>query len=309
MRTILVTGGAGYLGSLLLPMLLKNNKVILYDNFLYGFDPILYFAENKNLQIVKDDVRNISSLKEFVKKADDIVHLAAIVGYPACATDVVRAKSINVGGTKNVVKLISKDQNLIFASTGSTYGRVQDIATEETSIEPLTLYGKTKAVAEDLCMNSKSQNVALRFATVFGISPRMRLDLLVNNLMYDAIHLKQLVIYEGEFKRTFIHNSDAIRSIIFCLNNFKKLKNQVYNIGDNKMNYKKIEIAKLIQKHTNCFIYDSKHGTDLDQRDYEVSYKKINQKGFKCEVFLDSVMNNMLKVISNMKINHQWSNV
>jgi nucleoside-diphosphate-sugar epimerase len=309
MKTILVTGGAGYIGSLLLPSLLKNNKVILYDNFLYGFDPILHFAENKNLQIVKDDVRNISGLKEFVRKADDIVHLAAIVGYPACGIDVVRAKSTNVGGAKNIVKLISKDQNLIFASTGSTYGRVQNIATEETSIEPLTLYGKTKADAEKVCMNSRSKNIALRFATVFGISPRMRLDLLINNLMYDAIHLKQLIIYEGEFKRTFIHNSDAVRSIIFCLNNFNKLKNQIYNIGDNKMNYKKIEIAKLIQKYTKCFIYDSKHGTDLDKRDYKVSYEKINQKGFKCEIILESVIHNMLKVISNMHITNKWSNV
>jgi len=309
MRTILVTGGAGYIGSLLIPILLKNSKVILYDNFLYGFDPILHFAENKNLQIVKDDIRNITGLKKIINKADDIVHLAAIVGYPACAMDTVRAKSVNIDGTKNLVKIISKNQNLIFASTGSTYGRVQDIATETTSIEPLTLYGKTKAVAEDLCMNSRSKNIALRFATVFGISPRMRFDLLINNLIYDAIHLKQLVIYEGEFKRTFIHNSDVVNSIIFSLKNFNKLNNQIYNIGDNRMNYKKIEVAKLIQKNTNCFIHDSQHGEDLDKRNYEVSYKKINQKGFKCKILIEDVIKQMIRVISNMKINSRWSNV
>ncbi len=308
MNTILITGGAGYLGSILIPRLLKKNKVILYDNFMYGFDSILHFAEHKNLQIIKNDIRNLSEVKKVISKADYIFHLAAIVGYPACANDVNRATSVNVNGTKNIVKFLSKNQNLIYASTGSTYGRVQDIATENTSIEPLTLYGKTKALAENICMNSRSKVVALRFATVFGVSPRMRFDLLVNNLVYEAVHHKQIVVYEGHFKRTFIHNSDAVASIIFCFNNFLKIKNNIFNVGDNKLNMKKIEVAKLVQKYTNCFIYESNSGTDLDQRNYEVSYEKFNSYGFKCKVYMENTIQNLIKVASNMKIYNKWSN-
>ena len=310
MRKILVTGGSGYLGSILIPLLLENNKnkIILYDNFLYGFDSILHFAENKNLEIVRGDIRDLSEVKKVIRKADDIVHLAAIVGYPACANDIVRANTVNVDGTRNIVKSISGSQNLIFASTGSTYGRVQEKATEETAIEPLTLYGKTKAVAEDICMNSKSNNISLRFATVFGISPRMRIDLLINNFVYEAVHTKQIIIYEGNFKRTFIHNTDAVRSIIFSLKNFNKIKNNIFNIGDDSMNYKKIEIAKIIQKYTKCFIYNAEFSTDLDKRNYEVSYKKINSKGFKCKILLEKVIEGMIKVIVHMKISNKWSN-
>jgi nucleoside-diphosphate-sugar epimerase len=305
---ILVTGGAGYIGTLLIPMLLdRNYKVTLYDNFMWGIKPILHFANHKNLEIITADIRDEKMLNSAIKGKDVIIHLAAIVGYPACAADPGRAISINVEGTNNVAKSItSKDQLLIFASTGSTYGKVDGICTEDTPIAPLTLYGSTKSQGEK--MSLEVGGIGLRFATVFGISPRLRLDLLVNDFSYQAIHQKQIVLYEGHFRRTFLHARDAALSYLFSIDNFAQMRGNAYNIGDNSMNYTKRDIAQTLKSYINFYLHEANVGEDLDKRDYEVSYEKINQLGFHISIDMNEGIEELIKVLTHIKLTNDWRN-
>ena len=189
-------------------------------------------------------------------------------------------------------------QILIYASTGSSYGKVEGICDETTPINPLTLYGKTKAVAEKACL--ESGGIGLRFATAYGVSPRMRLDLLINDFVYQAIHNNQLILYEGHFRRTFIHVKDIIGSIIFSLENSNQMKGQTYNVGTNTCNYTKLEIAKLIQTKIQYSLYESDIGHDPDERDYEVSYDKMIGKGFECKVVFNDAMNGLLNYYQSL---------
>ena len=304
---ILVTGGAGYIGSILIPSLLERNyKVNLYDSFMWGIRPILHFANHPNLEVTTGDVRDENLLKKYIADADLVIHLAAIVGFPACASDPGRAISINLGGTKNVVNNLSPEQNLIFASTGSTYGKVDGICTEDTPIAPLTLYGSTKSEAEKICMDAGG--VSLRFATVFGIAPRLRLDLIINDFIYQAIHARQIVLYEGHFRRTFLHAKDAADSYLFAIDNYAKMTGQAFNIGDNSMNYTKREIAKIIQKYVDYYLYEADVGEDLDKRDYEVSYEKINNLGFTSKIDIYQGVQELVKVLKHIVIKNDWRN-
>jgi nucleoside-diphosphate-sugar epimerase len=304
---ILVTGGAGYKGSLLIPKLLEHgNQVILYDNFMFGTRPILHFATNENIEIIKGDVRDEDKIKEVLKTPDVVIHLAAIVGYPACAADPARAFSINVGGSRNIVKNMSKNQKVIFASTGSTYGKVDGICDENTPIAPLTLYGSNKAEAEKMFIDIGG--VALRFATVFGISPRLRLDLLINDFVYQAIHNKQIVLFEGSFRRTFLHVLDAVNSYIFTLENMEEMQGKSYNVGDDSMNYTKKDIALIIKEKLPYYLHEAEIGEDFDQRDYEVSYKKINKIGYKSDITMNEGIDELIKVLRNIHIINEWRN-
>jgi len=304
---ILVTGGAGYIGSILIPLLLERGyKVHLFDNFMWGVKPILYFADNPNLEITTGDIRDEDVVKKAMKDADMVFHLAAIVGYPACAADPARAISINVGGTKNVVKNLSKNQRLVFASTGSTYGKVDGICTEDTPIAPLTLYGSTKSEGEKMCLDAGG--IGLRFATVFGLAPRLRLDLLVNDFVYQAVHNKQIVLYEGHFRRTFLHSKDAAYSYLFAIDNYDKMQGQAFNIGDNSMNYTKREIALKIKEFTDYYLHEADIGEDLDKRDYEVSYEKINNLGFFSKITLEDGIKELIKVLKHIKLTNEWRN-
>jgi len=304
---ILVTGGSGYIGSILVPRLLNgNNKVVLFDNFSFGIRSILHFAYQKELSIVEGDIRNIALLKTAMKNVDLIIHLAAIVGYPACAIDPHKAKTINVDGSKNVINNLSKGQKVIFASTGSTYGKVDGICDENTPIAPLTLYGSTKAEAEKLFLNIGG--VALRFATVFGLSPRLRLDLLINDFIYQALHNKQIVLFESSFRRTFLHVLDAVRSIEFAIDNYEKMAGEAFNIGDESMNYTKKEVALLIKEKLNYYLHEAEIGADLDKRDYEVSYKKIKSIGYKTTIDMNDGMDELMKVLKHLQIYNEWRN-
>lgn len=303
---ILVTGGAGYIGSCLVPMLLRRGyKVTILDNFTWGIKPILHVAADPNVELISGDVRD----KELVKKAmsgqDMVIHLAAIVGYPACASDRDRAISTNVEGTRNIARELG-DRKLIFASTGSTYGKVEGICNEETPIDPLTLYGSTKWQAEKLV--TTSGGVALRFATVFGVAPRLRLDLMVNDFVYQALHNKQIILYEGHFRRTFIHAMDAARSYLFAIDYYDKMKGEAFNVGDNKMNFTKRDVAKEIRKHLEFYLHEADVGEDLDKRDYEVSYEKINVLGFQAEVTFEQGIKELIKVLRHIKVTNEWRN-
>ena len=303
---ILVTGGSGYIGSLLLPRLLNNHEVILYDNFSFGLRSILHFVSNKNLTIVKGDVRDREKIQEAMKGVDIVVHLAAIVGYPACAADPHRATTINVEGTRNIVEGLAEGQKMIFASTGSTYGKVDGICDENTPIAPLTLYGSTKAEAEKLVLGVNG--VGLRFATVFGVSPRIRLDLLVNDFIHQAIHSRQIVLYESSFRRTFLHVSDAVRSIEFTIENYEKMSGQAFNVGDESMNFTKKDIADLIKEKVDYYLHEAAIGEDLDKRDYEVSYKKIKDLGYQAKTTIHEGMDELVKVLKYLTIYNEWRN-
>lgn len=305
---VLVTGGAGYIGTLLIPMLLERNyKVTLYDNFMWGIKPILHFANHKNLEIITADVRDEKALNAAAAGKDIIIHLAAIVGYPACAADPGRAISINVDGTRNIIKsMTSKEQLLIFASTGSTYGKVDGVCTEDTPIAPLTLYGSTKSEGER--MSLEVGGIGLRFATVFGVSPRLRLDLLVNDFTYQALHQKQIVLYEGHFRRTFLHCKDAALSYLFSIDNAAQMRGSAFNIGDNSMNYTKRDITKILKNKINYYLHEANVGEDLDKRDYEVSYEKINQLGFNVSIDINEGIDELIKVLTHITLTNDWRN-
>ena len=284
---ILVTGGAGYVGTSLVPQLLARGlRVRVLDNLMYGGDPLLPFFLNRNFEFVKGDVRSAAAVNAAVKGQDVVVHLAAIVGYPACRKDPRLAEEVNVQGTKNIAAALSKDQLVLFGSTGSNYGAVEDICTEETPLHPLSLYGQTKTIAEAHLMEQCS-TVAFRFATAFGLSPRLRLDLLVNDFTYRAVTEQYFVVYEKHFMRTFIHVHDMGRAFVFAIGNAKQMRGQVYNVGSDKMNYSKEEICRLIQKQVPCQVHYADVGEDVDKRDYVVSYKKINALGYDTGISLE----------------------
>ena len=303
---ILVTGGAGYIGSTLIPMLLERNyEVVLFDKFMWGVKPILHFATDPKLTIITGDIRNKEEVKDAMKGCDMVIHLAAIVGYPACASDRDSAISTNVEGTRNIVDQLD-GRDIIFASTGSTYGKVEGICTEDTPIDPLTLYGSTKWEAEN--MVTDYGGVAMRFATVFGVAPRLRLDLMVNDFVYQALHNRQIILYEGHFRRTFLHCWDAANVYPFAIDNMEQMRGKAYNVGNEAMNFTKRGVAKKINEYIDYYLHEADIGEDKDKRDYEVSYEKIRKLGYETTIGMDDGIQELIKVLKHIYVKSEWRN-
>lgn len=301
------------MGSTLIPDLIaKNHDVTVFDNLMYGGDPLIPFFRHKNFSFLKGDVRDAAAVKTACADKDAVIHLAAIVGFPACRENPDLAKSVNVDGTKNVAGALSPSQILLHASTGSNYGKLSEltepICTEESPLKPLSIYGQTKTEAEKIAME-KGNGVAFRYATAFGASPRMRLDLLINEFVYSAVRQKYLVIYEASFKRTFIHVRDIARSFTHALEHYDKMKGEVYNTGSEKMNMSKKEIAELIAKKTGAYLHFADVGEDQDKRDYVVSYKKIHATGYDVTIGVEEGVDELVKVAQVVQISNPYMNI
>jgi nucleoside-diphosphate-sugar epimerase len=294
-KKILITGGAGYKGVLLTDALLKlNHDVTILDNFMYGYDSVLHLISNKNLTINKVDIRNLK--QPDIDGFDVVFHLAGISGMPACATNPHSAESINVDAVAKLISFMKPEQLLINASTTSMYGYSDVICDEESIILPVSIYGKTKFISENL-IQARDNSISLRFATVFGVSPKMRNDLMVNDFTYKAIIDRSIILFAGETKRTFIHINDAIRAYIFAMDNALIMKNNIYNVGDDSMNLSKIDISNNIKKYVKFEIIESGL-PDLDKRNFEISFKKINALGFKTEYDLNDGILDLVKLYS-----------
>src|SRR4030042_2288812 len=289
---ILVTGGAGYKGIVLTTQLLeKGYKVTILDNFMYGYEPVLHLVKNKNLNIIKADIRNkIDHLSRY----DVIFHLAGISGYPACAANPHAAPLINVQATRNILRNLGKNQFIIYASTTSFYGRSGEPCNENTPINPFSVYANTKYMAEQITLE-KENSVALRFATIFGFSPKMRIDLMVNDFTYKAVKEGVLVLFDSFAKRTFMHIEDAARCYLFTLDNLDKMKGGIYNAGGNHLNYSKLEIANMIKEKVEYNIIDSQV-QDKDLRHFIVNFDKIEKLGFKPKISVEEGIDELIKV-------------
>jgi len=280
----LITGGAGYIGSVLTRFLLDQDyAVTVLDSFVYGQSTLLDNCGSDDFDIIRGDVRSRDVLATSMKNADYIVHLAALVGAPLCEKDPTGAVSTNVEGTKLLLSLRKQDQRILFPCTNSGYGigQKEKFCTEETPLKPISLYGRTKVEAEQAILEG-GDSISFRLATVFGASPRMRLDLLVNDFVYRAVRDKYLVVFQGQFKRNYIHIKDVARAFLFGIENFEGMKNSVYNVGLSDANLSKIELCAEIKKQIPKLTYvESPIGEDPDKRDYIVSNAKIEALGFK----------------------------
>jgi nucleoside-diphosphate-sugar epimerase len=307
-KNILITGGAGYIGSVLVRILLLNNfRVTVLDNFIYNQENVfLDLYNNNDFTLIRDDVRNLKVLKKTLNNSDIIIPLAAIVGAPACKKNRKLASEINTLQIHNICKMKNKKQIVILPVTNSGYGIGQKniFCTEKSPLNPISHYGRTKVEAEKIILKSNNF-VSLRLATVFGVSNRMRTDLLVNNFVYEAFKKNTLQIYEGNFKRNFIHIRDVCYAILFCINNFKLVKNNVYNIGLEEANLSKLELAYHIKKFIpSIIIKENNLKKDPDKRNYIVSNKKILSTGWKPVFNLEKGIKELLKCYSTININN-----
>ncbi|OVE75351.1 hypothetical protein BVX97_04940 [bacterium E08(2017)] len=309
---ILVTGGAGFLGSIIVPHLLsKGHNVRVLDNMSYNQTSLLPLFINPNFEFIAGDVRDNETLKTALDGADFIIHLAALVGAPLCKAKEKDAREINLDATLLIEELRSKEQGLIYPNTTSGYGTKQDIVglcTEDTPLEPISVYGQTKVDAEKALLQCDNV-VTYRFTTVFGLSPRLRLDLMPNDFMWHGIRTGALVIFEPEFQRSFIHITDIARCISFTIDNFDSMKGEAYNVGDESMNKTKRELAEKIGELTGCVVQYNEMREDPDKRNYFVSFEKIKSKGFNIEVGWEQGLNSLYNGLKTLHWSCPYANV
>ena len=305
MSKILITGGAGYIGSMLSTRLLNlGHQVTVVDLLKYDKGSLNHLYFHKNFKLIIDDVRKKNLMKKLVKKHDFIIPLAALVGAPLCEKFKKDAVSTNLGTIRTLCEIVTQKNKVIYLTTNSGYGIGEKgkYCDENSPLNPISLYGRTKCDGEDLVRDKIKNHVCFRLATVFGHSYRMRSDLLVNNFVNTTIKRKKLILFEPHFRRNFIHVRDVVNAIIFTIKNFNKLKNNVYNLGLSTANISKIMLAKKIQRqYKKLKIKIVTNRKDPDKRDYFVSNKKIEKKGFKASISLDEGISELIQIFSNDK--------
>ena len=308
---ILITGGAGYLGSVMVPMLLEHGyAVTVLDNFMHQSASLVECCANPRFQVVRGDCRDESLLRRALSDADVVVPLAAIVGAPACHNDQVAARSTNLEAIELLLKLRSPQQPIVYPTTNSGYGIGEKgkFCTEETPLRPISLYGVTKVQAERAVLDA-GNSLTFRLATVFGMSPRMRVDLLVNDFVYRAVTDRSVTVFEGHAKRNYIHVRDVAGAFLHALANFESLQGQPFNVGLSDANLSKLELCAKIKQFVPSFVYlEAPIGQDPDKRDYIVSNEKIERTGFKPAHSLDMGIQELLKGFAILR-RSQYANV
>lgn len=302
---ILITGAAGYLGSMLTTKLVELGfDVLAVDILKYEKNSLSHLYFYKNFKFIRADVTKASVVKEIIKGVNFIFPFAALVGAPLCEKDKKQAKKLNVNSIKLILKYIKKNQKIIYPTTNSGYGigEKNKFCDESSPLRPISLYGTTKAEAEKIALSHKN-TICFRLATVFGYSFRMRTDLLVNYMVYESVKKKRLEIFEAHFRRNFIHIRDVVAGMIFAIDNFFLLKNNIYNLGLSSANITKYQLAKMIKKNIrNLKVTIQENKKDPDQRDYFVSNAKIEKTGYKAKISLNRGIKELIGVFKNSEI-------
>ena len=312
MKKVLITGGAGYLGSVLTEVLLgRGYKVTVIDNLIYRQTSLAPFTYNKNFKFILGDVTDNDTLKPLVESHDVIIPLAAIVGMPACKANPELAIKVNYEQVKNITEWTTKDQMIMIPNTNSQYGSSTEIITEESPFKPISLYAETKCDAEKSVLDS-GNGIALRLATVFGMSYRMRTDLLVQDFVYKALNDGYLVLFESHFIRNYIHIRDIANTFLFMIENYERCNNNAFNVGLSEANCTKLELAQAIQKFVpDLVIVQNEFKKDFDQRNYMVSNSKLESMGWKPEFSLEDGIRELIegyKLITKFK-NKDFTNL
>lgn len=309
--SVLVTGGAGYLGSTLVPALLDaGHKVTVLDNFMYRQSSLNHVCADANLELVRGDARDAAVMRPLVKRADVLLPLAALVGAPLCERDRVGAETTNCGAIRTALELMSREQRILLPTTNSGYG-IGDggrYCTEETPLRPISLYGRTKVDAERAVLD-RGNSISYRLATVFGMSPRMRLDLLVNDFVYRAVNDRAIVLFEAHFKRNYLHVRDVAGAFLHGIARFEAMRDKAYNVGLSDANLSKLELCRRIQQHVPQLVFlEAPVGQDPDQRDYLVSNARIEAAGFRPHYSLDHGIHELIKGYAMIR-NGSFANV
>ncbi|MDE1173696.1 MAG: NAD(P)-dependent oxidoreductase [Parvibaculaceae bacterium] len=308
---ILITGGAGYIGSILVPTLLEaGHDVTVLDTFRDGGTQLVTSARYAGFNPVRGDARDTRILDELLPDADCIIPLAALVGAPLCKQDPIGAKTINYEAVVEIIKRSSPRQKIIFPTTNSGYGIGEQgkFCTEETPLRPISIYGTTKCDAEKAVLDS-GHGLTFRLATVFGLSPEMRIDLLVNDFTWRAVTDRAVVLFESHFKRNYIHIRDVVKAFMHGMENFQAMQNEPYNLGLSDANLSKMELCERIQKQVPAFVYlEAPIGEDPDKRDYIVSNEKVEKAGFKPDWSIDQGIAELIKGYRMIR-NSRYSNV
>jgi nucleoside-diphosphate-sugar epimerase len=310
-KKILITGGAGYLGSVMTPLFLHaGHSVTVLDNFMWRQSSLAAVCHHPRFDLIDGDARTQATLKPLVRDADIVIPLAALVGAPLCDKDPLAATSTNLDAVRMMLDMLSLEQWVLLPNTNSGYGvgEGEEMCTEESPLRPVSLYGRDKVAAEAAALE-RENSLSFRLATVFGMSPRPRIDLLVNDFVYRAVTDRTVVLFEGHFKRNFIHIRDVARAFLHCIKNFDAMKGNSYNVGLSDANLSKKELCDKIQEHIPGFVVlEAEIGEDPDKRDYIVSNEKIEASGFAPKHSLDDGIRELIKGYRMLR-NSLYSNV
>ena len=310
-KNILVTGGAGYIGSILVPELLEiGHKVTVIDNFMFGQSSLNQCCSHPNFKVVNCDIRHKQLITTFYESAEIVIPLAGYVGAPLCNKDMTGAQTVNHDAILFMLETLREDQIVLMPTTNSAYGsgNKDNFCDEESPLNPISKYALDKVAVEKKLMKRKN-SISFRLATVFGMSPKMRIDLLVNDFVYRAIKDGFIVLYESHFKRNYIHVQDVASVFIHAINNFEKMKGEIFNVGLSDANLSKLELCERIRSHIHNFIImESSMATDPDQRNYIVSNKKIESIGWKPKKTLDNGIFELMKGYK-MLVNSKYGNI